>query len=109
MSKTVEVSKGRGFILPLDDTYLTAIGGVLAQWSVFELEFDRVLWMLRLSPNAKTLSVSVPRALRKRIDLFRDSARAGFESCPSLADKLVQVSGAARSTSSLRNLLAHGR
>ena len=98
-----------GFILPLSDEYLTAIGGVLAQWSVFELEFDRVLWILRLAPAAKALMPDVPKSLRNRLDLFRDSARACFSSCPTLAEKLVAISGEARATSKQRNLLAHGR
>jgi hypothetical protein len=97
------------FILPLDQNYLAAIGGVLAQWAAFEIEFDKALWVLRLAPAAKSLMPDVPRSLRKRIDLFRDSARTCFSSCPTLAEKLVAVSGETRATSKDRNLLAHGR
>jgi hypothetical protein len=98
-----------GFVLPLDPEFLTAIGGVLVQWGIFEDDFDKGLSFLRWAPASRLLSNDLPQALERRIDLFKASARATFASCPSLAEKFVTIAGEAKATARDRNLVAHGR
>lgn len=98
-----------GFVLPLKREYLTAIGAVVAQWGVFETDFDRTLAFFRLAPHARALEADVPKAFSRRVRLFKNSARACFPATPTLAAKFTTIAGEAKSVSRERNLIAHGR
>ena len=91
----------------LDDTFLKALGEVIAYWGYFDAWMDDVLDMLRVLPEARALSESVPSSFKERSRLLLRTVRLCFADSPSLVAKYEALIQRAKIASVQRNRLMH--
>src|SRR5579864_2404493 len=96
-------------VLPVPDSYLSAIGHVITQWAYFEMQFDDCLGGFLLHhPDARALAPHIPDPFKKRAKLWKDAARKCFSNTPRLEARFIAIAEDALRLRAERDHLAHG-
>jgi hypothetical protein len=99
-----------GVELLIEDATLRAIGHVLAQWAVLEIEFDVLLEQLLRHPNTKEIVPDrIPQSFGLRAELLRQCAERLLGDQPRLRENLISIINDALSARGHRDKVIHGQ
>jgi hypothetical protein len=95
--------------LSLSQAFHTRVGKVISLWAFFEDEFNGLLLLLSMNPDARDPHIHMESSFKQRCKLLGTAAEKNFKACPELIERLNKLKTDAIRIKSDRDALAHAR